>query len=636
MNPSTLSTRAVLAPAHAAQATHAAHLGERAGVSAACPAHPAHPAPPGLCAKLDLLSMVNALTEGLLVCDAQRRVTYANPSAARLLGVSLDTLVGLRLPEAVGAAIDEFDTPIRDIDWPDGDVLADGRPQLNQIFGLRCLDGRTVWVSTNWTPLYAEAGEPATASPAGRHAQQPYAVLVSLVDITQIREAQQRIRHLATHDTLTGLLNRCALEDRLEHALALARRNGTRVSVMFLDLDRFKNINDTLGHQFGDQLLREVAARLQACAREADTVARLGGDEFVVMLESLDGMGTRRVAERILAAIGAPFHIEGQELFVGVSIGIAVAPHDGDDPNTLLRKADAAMYLAKERGRNNFQTFTSDLDDRVSRRFRIESGLRRASDRNEFYANYQPRVDVRTGRIVGVEALIRWNSADFGRLMPGQFIQDAEETGLIVEIDRWILRAACDQLARWRRIGLPDLRMSINLSGQAFSSGQLSGMVRGALTNSGLPGEAVELEMTEGILIRDDPSLHALLTELRALGVSLALDDFGTGYSSLSYLHRFPIDTLKIDRSFVQDLPHVAERAAITRAIIMMAQAMGMKTVAEGVETAGQLEFLREIGCDEYQGYLLTRPLEPAAMHDLVREHERRHGAVRPGFLPLR
>ncbi len=621
MNPSPLATRAVLAPACPAEPYNGA------GLSADCPATP------GLCAKLDLLSMVNALTEGLLVCDAQRRVTYANPSAARLLGVPLETLVGARLPEAVGSAIDEFDTPIREIDWPDGDVLAYGQPQLNQIFGLRCLDGRTVWVSTNWTPLYAEAGEPMTAAPAARHAQ-PYAVLVSLVDITQIREAQQRIRHLATHDTLTGLLNRCALEDRLEHALALARRNRTRVSVMFLDLDRFKNVNDTLGHQFGDQLLREVAARLQACAREADTVARLGGDEFVVMLESLDSTGTRRVAERMLAAIGAPFHIDGQELFLGVSIGIAVAPHDGDDPNTLLRKADAAMYLAKERGRNNFQTFTSDLDDRVSRRFRIESGLRRASDRNEFYANYQPRVDVRTGRIVGVEALIRWNSTDFGRLMPGQFIQDAEETGLIVEIDRWILRAACDQLARWRRIGLPHLRMSINLSGQAFSSGQLSGMVRRALSSSGLPGEAVELEMTEGILIRDDPSLHALLTELRALGVSLALDDFGTGYSSLSYLHRFPIDTLKIDRSFVQDLPHVAERAAITRAIIMMAQAMGMKTVAEGVETAGQLEFLREIGCDEYQGYLLTRPLEPAAMHDLVREHERRYGAVRPGFLP--
>lgn len=457
-------------------------------------------------------------------------------------------------------------------------------------------------------------------------------MLVSLVDITQIREAQQRIRHLATHDTLTGLLNRSALEDRLEHALALARRNQSRVSVMFLDLDRFKNVNDTLGHQFGDMLLREVAARLQACAREADTVARLGGDEFVVMLEALDGLGTRRVAERILSAISAPFHIEGQELYLGVSIGIAVAPHDGDDPNTLLRKADAAMYLAKERGRNNFQTFTSDLDDRVSRRFRIESGLRRAGDRNEFYADYQPRVDVRSGRIVSVEALIRWNSADFGRLMPGQFIQDAEETGLIVEIDRWILRAACDQLARWRRIGLPDLRMSINLSGQAFSSGQLSGMVRGALLTSGLPGNAVELEMTEGILIRDDPSLHALLTELRAMGVSLALDDFGTGYSSLSYLHRFPIDTLKIDRSFVQDLPHVVERAAITRAIIMMAQAMGMKTVAEGVETLGQLEFLREVGCDEFQGYLLTRPLEPAAVQNLVRENARRYGERVPRF----
>ncbi|AST89678.1 EAL domain-containing protein (plasmid) [Ralstonia solanacearum] len=625
MNPSPLSARAVSAPVSPASPD------AWGGLPAACPAQAG---PPGACAKLDLLSMVNALTEGLLVCDGQRRITYANPSAARLLGVPLDALVGMRLPEVVASAIDEFDTPIREVDWPDGEVLAQGQPQLNQIFGMRCLDGRTVWVSTNWTPLYAEAGEPMTAAPAARHAQ-PYAVLVSLVDITQIREAQQRIRHLATHDTLTGLLNRCALEDRLEHALALARRNRSRVSVMFLDLDRFKNVNDTLGHQFGDQLLREVAARLQACAREADTVARLGGDEFVVMLESLDGTGTRRVAERILAAIGAPFHIDGQELFLGVSIGIAVAPHDGDDPNTLLRKADAAMYLAKERGRNNFQTFTSDLDDRVSRRFRIESGLRRASDRNEFYANYQPRVDVRTGRIVGVEALIRWNSTDFGRLMPGQFIQDAEETGLIVEIDRWILRAACDQLARWRRIGLPHLRMSINLSGQAFSSGQLSGMVRGALTSSGLPGEAVELEMTEGILIRDDPSLHTLLTELRALGVSLALDDFGTGYSSLSYLHRFPIDTLKIDRSFVQDLPHVAERAAITRAIIMMAQAMGMKTVAEGVETAGQLEFLSEIGCDEYQGYLLTRPLEPAAMHDLVREHERRYGAARPGFLPL-
>ncbi|WP_426400706.1 putative bifunctional diguanylate cyclase/phosphodiesterase [Ralstonia sp. R-29] len=578
--------------------------------------------------------MVNALTEGILVCGADRRVTYANPSAARLLGMPMDALVGRLLPTVVNSAVDEFETSIHEADWPDRDVLAEGQPQLNQIFGLHCQDGRTVWVSSNWTPLYTQGGQSMTASPTDAvEGAPPYSVLVSLVDITQIREAQQRIRHLATHDTLTGLLNRSALEDRLEHALAIARRNHSRVSVMFLDLDRFKNVNDTLGHQFGDMLLREVAARLQACAREADTVARLGGDEFVVMLEALDSIGTRRVAERILSALSAPFYIEGQELYLGVSIGIAVAPHDGDDPNTLLRKADAAMYLAKERGRNNFQTFTSDLDDRVSRRFRIESGLRRASDRNEFYADYQPRVDVRSGRIVGVEALIRWNSADFGQMMPGQFIHDAEETGLIVEIDRWILRAACDQLARWRRIGLPHLRMSINLSGQAFSSGQLSTMVRRALSTSGLPGNAVELEMTEGILIRDDPSLHALLTELRAMGVSLALDDFGTGYSSLSYLHRFPIDTLKIDRSFVQDLPHVAERAAITRAIIMMAQAMGMKTVAEGVETTGQLEFLREVGCDEFQGYLLARPLEPTAVQDLVRENARRYGERVPRFL---
>ncbi|WP_373995180.1 putative bifunctional diguanylate cyclase/phosphodiesterase [Ralstonia mannitolilytica] len=594
---------------------------------------PARGEPQGFCPKLDLLSMVNALTEGILVCDAERRVTYANPSAARLLGLPVAELVGRALPEVVHSAVDEFEASIHAADWPDREVMADGQPQLNQIFGLHCLNGRTVWVSSNWTPLYADGGRTVSAGLAGPPVP-PYSVLVSLVDITQIREEQQRIRHLATHDTLTGLLNRSALEDRLEHALALAQRNRTRVSVMFLDLDRFKNVNDTLGHQFGDMLLREVAARLQACAREADTVARLGGDEFVVMLEALDGLGTRRVAERILSAISAPFHIEGQELYLGVAIGIAVAPHDGDDANTLLRKADAAMYLAKERGRNNFQTFTRDLDDRVSRRFRIESGLRRASDRNEFYADYQPRVDVRTGRIVSVEALIRWNSADFGRMMPGQFIQDAEETGLVVEIDRWILRAACDQLARWRRIGLPHLRMSINLSGQAFSSGQLSAMVRSALSTSGLPGNAVELEMTEGILIRDDPSLHALLTELRAMGVSLALDDFGTGYSSLSYLHRFPIDTLKIDRSFVQDLPHVAERAAITRAIIMMAQAMGMKTVAEGVETEGQLEFLREAGCDEFQGYLLTRPLEPAAVQDLVRENARRYGACIPRFYP--
>lgn len=614
LNPLPLSIRADQPPADAD------------GPPGGCPARGESP---GFCPKLDLLSMVNALTEGILVCDGDRRVTYANPSAARLLGVPVAELVGRTLPQVVQSAVDEFEASIHDTDWPDRDVMADGQPQLNQIFGLHCLDGRTVWVSSNWTPLYADGGRPTGATCA----VPPYSVLVSLVDITQIREAQQRIRHLATHDTLTGLLNRSALEDRLEHALALAQRNRTRVSVMFLDLDRFKNVNDTLGHQFGDMLLREVATRLQACAREADTVARLGGDEFVVMLEALDGLGTRRVAERILSAISAPFHIEGQELYLGVSIGIAVAPHDGDDANTLLRKADAAMYLAKERGRNNFQTFTSDLDDRVSRRFRIESGLRRASDRNEFYADYQPRVDVKTGRIVSVEALIRWNSADFGRMLPGQFIQEAEETGLVVEIDRWILRAACDQLARWRRIGLPHLRMSINLSGQAFSSGQLSAMVRGALSNSGLPGNAVELEMTEGILIRDDPSLHALLTELRAMGVSLALDDFGTGYSSLSYLHRFPIDTLKIDRSFVQDLPHVAERAAITRAIIMMAQAMGMKTVAEGVETAGQLEFLREAGCDEFQGYLLTRPLEPTAVQDLVRENARRYGERVPRFL---
>ena len=429
-------------------------------------------------------------------------------------------------------------------------------------------------------------------------------------DITERKNSERTIRQLAYHDALTGLPNRALFEDRLKMAVAQARRAGEELAVMFLDLDRFKLVNDTLGHGAGDKLLSMVAEELTSLVRDGDTVARVGGDEFTLLLPKITGSAAAvEVAERILAKVKQPKRIAGQEFRVTTSLGITVFPSDGDDPETLLRNADTAMYRAKERGRDNHQLFTPAMNVSVVERLVLESDLRRALEREEFVVYYQAVASISSGQIVGAEALVRWNHPDRGLVMPDEFIPFAEETGLIVPLGEWVLKEAVVEAKRWIDAGLPELRVAVNLSARQLQDESLVEMVASTLKNSGLPPDRLQLEITEGAMMDNVESAIRVVKELRHLGLSFAVDDFGTGYSSLSYLKRFPIDTVKIDRSFVRDLTIDPNDAAIVTTVLAMARSLGLDVVAEGVETRKQLEFLREHDCDEFQGYLLSRPI---------------------------
>ena len=430
-------------------------------------------------------------------------------------------------------------------------------------------------------------------------------------DITLRKESEQRLNFLANHDALTKLPNRALLQERIDHALHIAQRNKTQIAILFIDLDRFKVINDTLGHHAGDLLLLECASRLQACLRESDTIARQGGDEFVVLLEDF-GEGVQfltAVARKVMAALTQSFVLLGQEVFISASIGISVFPQDGHDMGTLLKNADIAMYRAKEQGKNNFQFYASDSNVHSFERLALENSLRKALERDEFVLYYQPKVDLMTDSIVGAEALVRWVHADMGMVPPVQFIPLAEETGLIVQIGAWVLREACRQNSAWRRAGLPSITVAVNLSGGQFRDDKLPQTIASALSSSGLKPSGLELEITESMIMHNPERAVAILREFRDMGIQTSIDDFGTGYSSLGYIKRFPVNTLKVDRSFVQDVPGDADDTAITQAIIAMAHNLNLKVVAEGVETEEQLEFLRRQHCEQVQGYIYSKPL---------------------------
>jgi diguanylate cyclase (GGDEF)-like protein/PAS domain S-box-containing protein len=440
-------------------------------------------------------------------------------------------------------------------------------------------------------------------------------------DISERKEREERVRHLAHHDALTGLPNRVLLTDRIAQTIALAQRNETLAAVMFLDLDRFKNVNDSLGHSAGDKLLQEVAARLKSAMRGSDTVARLGGDEFVIVMpDAADQAAIAVAARKVLEAVGRPYSVDGHELVSTPSLGIAVYPADGGDVETLLRNADAAMYHAKESGRNNYQFFTQDMNARAVERLSLERSLRRALERDELRLHFQPQYEVATGSIVGVEALIRWEHPEQGLISPGRFMPFAEESGLILPIGAWVLERACWQNCEWQRQGLPAVRMSVNISALQFRQAGFADTVRHALEKSGLDARFLELEVTESVIMHEAERVTDTLAELKRMGLELAIDDFGTGYSSLSYLKRFPIDRLKIDQSFVRDIQSDGEDAAIIGAIIGLTRNLGLRTIAEGVETPEQLAFLREQGCDEVQGYLLSRPVPPEACAQLLKD----------------
>jgi len=458
-------------------------------------------------------------------------------------------------------------------------------------------NGDIIWISENARAVFDEDGR--LTSYEG-----------TVEDVTERKLYQARIEQQANYDTLTGLANRSLLQDRLEQALLTATAYKTRVAVAFVDLDRFKYINDSLGHHVGDDLLRVMADRLESCIRDCDTVARLGGDEFVVLITGQTAPDLiRNVVERMLAVVSQPWISEHGEFNVSCSIGVALFPNDGADAQTLLKHADSAMYRAKESGRNNYQFFTRELNALMSERLAMESSLRRALERDQFMLHYQPRIDLRTGRIIGAEALIRWNLPDQGVVAPGKFIPLAEETGLIVPIGKWVLREACAQNKAWQDAGLEPIVVSVNVSARQFRQDNLVRTVAEVLDETGLDPSYLELELTESMVMHDAAQLVAMLSDIKRLGVQIAVDDFGTGYSSLSYLKRFPVDRLKVDRSFVEHLATDMDDATIVRAIITLGHNLGLKVVAEGVELPEQVNFLRLNFCDEAQGFHYCRPI---------------------------
>jgi diguanylate cyclase (GGDEF)-like protein len=442
------------------------------------------------------------------------------------------------------------------------------------------------------------------------------------------KQAEKSLKHLAHHDTLTNLPNRLLLDARMEHAITHARRKQSRLALLFLDLDNFKHINDSLGHMTGDRLLQQVTRRLLSITREDDTIARLGGDEFVLLMEEVkDTADIISLAQKILDKLNERFEINGQSIFVGCSIGISLYPEDGDSAETLLKNADAAMYRTKDEGRNSYNFYTREMTASAYDRITLEGSLRRAIEQDELTVYYQPQKSLTTDRYVGLEALVRWHHPEHGILPPGRFLPVAEATGLIVPLGNWVLKSACRQMVEWQRTGLPIDTVSVNLAGKQIRRDDLVESIASALDETGCRPEWLELEVTEGFIMSEIHASIDALRQLRDMGIKLAIDDFGTGYSSLSYLKKLPINRLKIDRSFVQDLADDNDDAAIVKAIVSLGHSLQLEIIAEGVETPYQEDFLRQLGCEMGQGYLYSQPLPSAQIEVLVRNHNQRHSA---------
>jgi diguanylate cyclase (GGDEF)-like protein/PAS domain S-box-containing protein len=471
---------------------------------------------------------------------------------------------------------------------------------------------REGWLSSVYRPYIGDDGE-------------VLGVIALIRDVTERKAAEQQIEYQAYHDALTGLANRHLFQEHLSLAVALAQRRAKQVAVLFLDLDHFKIVNDSLGHTVGDELLREVARRLKSAVREGDTVARVGGDEFTIVLQDIShAQDAVVVAQTVLRTVAEPMAVQGHRLYATTSIGIAVFPNDGSDAETLLRNADTAMYRAKSEGRNTLQMSTREQTRSTQERMTVESGLHLALEAGEFTLLYQPQIDVGTMAIIGMEALLRWRHPERGIILPEDFIGVAEERGLILPIGDWVLRQACRDARRFHEVGLPHFRVAVNLSARQFRDPSLGAAVQSALAESGLSASTLELEITETVAMENVQLTMETLAGFRAAGVTIAIDDFGTGHSSLSYLKRFPIDALKIDRAFVSDLPDKFEDAAIVSSVIQLANGLGMRVVAEGVERADQLEFLKEAGCREVQGYYFSYPVTIDAIESLVLQEVQR------------
>lgn len=551
--------------------------------------------------------VIEVSANAIILCSAQTPeypIEYVNPAFERITGFSAQEVLGRGLDFLHGSLqyqgnIEQIQTALRE------------RSEGHALVRHHHKDGTGYWTDLFVAPVQDQSG-------AVTH------FVVAQYDISAAMGYEAEIEYQATHDSLTGLANRNLLRERLNDAIAGARRRNSSFWVAFLDLDRFKFVNDTLGHEAGDTLLKVVAGRLLACVRETDTVARLGGDEFVLVLPDNpeDGTGVA-VLTRIMDAVALPILVQDHEFFLTCSVGVATYPTDGDNADSLTRYADIAMYRTKELGRNAFQFYTAQMNERTLDRLKIEADLRRALERDEFVLHYQPQLSLKTGQIIGMEALVRWNHPVQGMIAPTRFIGLAEDMGLIIPIGAWVLRTACLQTMAWHRAGWPALRVAVNLSPRQFTQQALVQSIADLLQETGMAPQLLELELTEGTVMNDVDSAIEILRGLKALGVHISIDDFGTGYSSLSYLRRFPIDVLKIDQSFVRELTTDADDAAIVRAVVTLAHSLRLQVIAEGVENEAQLDFLRAEGCDLMQGYYYSPPVEAQRFEHLLRQDRR-------------
>ena len=550
-------------------------------------------------------STIELAAIGISHVEASGRFVHVNRRLCEMLGYTREELLELT---------------VKDVSHPDDANVTDASALSLRAGHIDSFKAEKRYLRKDGTPIWVRisVAEKRRTSGAAEYD-------ISVVeDISERKRAEARVQYLATHDELTGLPNRAMFAQLLSHSIEVARRETRQFAVLFIDLDRFKIINDSLGHEAGDELLKEMGARIRRCLRTSDVVARLGGDEFVVLVDGLDDASEASVVARnILHALLKPAEIMGQECRITASIGISSYPKDADDPRTLMKSADMAMYLAKEEGKNNFQFYSEETASMSVERLALETSLRRALEQEEFLVHYQAKVDLKTDMITGAEALLRWWSRDLGPISPAQFIPVAEDTGLIVPIGKWVLKTACEQNVAWQRQGLPPIRMAVNLSPRQFKDPNLLNDIAEVLAQTHMDPELLELEITENMVMNNLDQAVERLNAIKNLGVRLAIDDFGTGYSSLSQLRRFPIDTLKVDRSFIRDIPTNLEDKAITEAIIAMGRTLGVTIVAEGVETAEQQTFLTSRECDEMQGFLFSKPTHPDQFSRLLRQQLR-------------
>ncbi|MBL0389368.1 EAL domain-containing protein [Tumebacillus sp. ITR2] len=538
----------------------------------------------------------NATFEGIVIAD-NGRILEVNQTFASMFGYKSSEMLGMPL---VGLLHPNSREELRVNILSEDDVS-------HEAFGLRA-DGTPIAIELVGTTCLYQGG---------------VARVLAVRDITERRQSQEIINHMAYHDTLTNLPNRVLFNDRLSEALLTAEEHEERLAVLFLDLDRFKNVNDTLGHSMGDKLLKGVAARVANCVGQDSIVARMGGDEFTILLPKIESeLEAIALAEHVIQTLAQPFVIDDYELHTTTSIGIALFPEDGRDASVLMKNADTAMYRAKDQGRNNYRFYAPTMNVSGMERLELENGLRYALERNEMVVYYQPRVNIGTGQIMGMEALVRWQHPELGLVSPGQFIPLAEETGLIVPIGDWVLETACRQNKAWQDAGYPPMHVAVNLSARQFQSPGLTERVREVLEETGLESQYLELEITESITMHDIDFTISVLRELSAMGTLISIDDFGTGYSSLNYLKHFPINTLKIDQSFVREIAIDPYNAAIVTTVIYLAQNLKLKVIAEGVETEEQLSYLREHQCDEMQGYLFSRPVPAEEFEKLLKARQ--------------